>query len=114
MSLIQVLKKDFWDFDKIILKRFKSSKLIFVGFTGLFFTNYFLASNFPKQNFLIDILPYTYLSFIIGLLLITYYWIKIKFKTKINFILSIVISIFLIIIWIIFSIPFFIDTKIFN
>ena len=111
MSIKDILKKDFWDKDKIILKRFKSSKFIFIIMSFLFFVNFFLLSNFPKINILAFILPITYVSFITWLLLITYYSLKIKFKEKINLFFSIILSVILIVIWVILSIPFLIDSK---
>lgn len=111
MSLKDILKKDFWNSNKLITKRFKSSKLLFIVMWLLFFLDYFLFSNFPDNNFLINILPILYVWFIVSLLLITYYSIKTKFWEKINKIISIIILILLFIILLIFSIPFLVDSK---
>jgi len=111
MKIKDIINKDFSDNDKIILKRFKSSKFIFIIMSFIFFINFFLLSNFPQTNILGSILPITYVSFITWLLLITYYSLKIKFKEKMNSVISIIVWIILIILWIIFSIPFLIDYK---
>jgi len=111
MRLKDILKKDFWNSNKLITKRFKSSKLLFIVMWLLFFLDYFLLSNFPDNNFLINILPILYVWFIVSLLLITYYSIKIKFWEKINNIISTIILILLFIILLIFSIPFLVDSK---
>ena len=111
MPIKDVLKKDFWNSDKLILKRFKSSKFIFIIMWLLFFLNYFLLSNFLKSEIFSEILPLTYVCFVTSIILITYYAIKIKFKEKINIISSIVLGIILIIIWLILSIPFLVDSK---
>lgn len=111
MTIKDVLKKDFWNSDKLILKRFKSSKFLFIIMWFLFFLDFFLLSNFPKTNFFNLILPILYVCFIVSLLFITYYSIKIKFKEKINLIYSIIIWIILLIIWLILSIPFLVDSK---
>jgi len=84
MTIKDVLKKDFQDDNKLTLKRFKSSKFLFIAMSLSFFLNYFFLSNFPLDNFLIIILPITYILFIISLLLLTYFSLKIKFNNKIK------------------------------
>ena len=111
MTIKDVLKKDFWNPDKLILKRFKSSKFIFIIMSFIFFLDYFFLSYFPNNNFLALVLPILYVLFLTELILITYYSIKIKFKEKINLIYSIIIWIILLIIWLILSIPFLVDSK---
>jgi hypothetical protein len=111
MTIKDVLKKDFWNSDKLILKRFKSSKFLFIIVWFLFFLDFFLLSNFPKVEFFVLILPFLYICFIVSLLLITYYSIKIKFKEKINLISSIILTVILAIIWLTLSIPFLVDSK---
>ncbi len=111
MWIKDLIKKDFWNNDKLILKRFKSSKLIFVWMSFLFFLNYFLLSNFPENSLFVVTLPSIYIWFILSILLITFYSVKIYFKNKFNTIIYIVFWIFLTIILTIFSIPFLIDSK---
>ena len=112
MAIKDVLKKDFWNSDKLILKRFKSSKFIFIIMTFIFFLDYFFLSYFPNNNIFALILPILYVWFLTGLILITYYSIKIKFKEKLNLVYSIILWAILVIIWLILSIPFLIDSKI--
>jgi len=107
MTLKDILKKDFNNSEKLTLKRFKSSKLLFIVMWLLFFLNYFFLSNFPDNNILLILLPIIYIWFITSLLLITYYSLKIKFWDKAKFTI-----ILLIIMWIILSVPFVIDFKV--
>ncbi|MDQ7008733.1 MAG: hypothetical protein Q9M94_00395 [Candidatus Gracilibacteria bacterium] len=111
MTIKDVLRKDFSNSNKLTLKRFKSSKLIFVFMSLLFFLNYFFVSNFPENSFLIKILPIIYIGFITSLLFLTYYSIKKKFKENINNILLIIIIILLIIIGVIFSLAFLVNFE---
>lgn len=111
MSIKDILKKDFWNSSKLILKRFKSSKLIFIVMWLLFFTVFFLFSNFPDSTLLAKFVPIFWIGFIISILLLSYYFIKIFFIKNRNVIFSIVIWVILIILWIILSITFLIDNK---
>ena len=112
MKLKDVLRKNFWNEETLILKRFKSAKFFFAIAGIIFFMNYFLVANFPKNDLFIKFLPSLYVVFIISSILLTYFSIKKKFLWKINNSLFIVLLIILIIIWIIFALPFLIDNKI--
>ena len=84
MKLKDVLKKNFSNNETLILKRFKSAKFVFAIMAMLFFLNYFLVANFPKNDFFILFLPSLYLGFITSSVLFTYFSIRHKFFGKIN------------------------------
>ncbi len=98
------IKKKFADFQTITLYRYESSKNIFVYLTLAFFMNYFFVWAKFFDNVFIITLPYVYFWFLISFCFFVYFYFKTNFDIKKTY--ELLLSIFLILAFLIFTIPF--------
>lgn len=107
MWLSASVKKKFSNDKTLMIERLSASKFSFIMSSLLFFVNYFLVSaQFGYKDFLIYILPYTYIVFLLSFIFYTYYLIKTKLYWKINTVVFLIFLGILLIIWSILSISF--------
>ena len=107
------IKDSFSDSKNIIEVRYMISRVVFLFFALVFFINYF----FVWASFYLDLfsltLPFSYIFFLLSLLLFIYFFAKKKFLYKINFIFEVFFVILLFVIFTIFLVPFVFEDFIF-
>ncbi len=98
------LKDYFSDKQKILSVRYKSSKLLFILMTFIFFLDYFFVWAQFYYNFFIRILPYTYLLYLVSFLFYIFFFFKSKIFIKFKWnIAEIIFLMFLILLFLLFS-----------
>ena len=79
------VKKKFSEPKTLLNVRFSASKFAFTMSSLIFFVNYYLVSDqFGTREFLLYMLPFTYVSFLLSFVFFTYYVIKSQFYWKLN------------------------------
>jgi len=107
MWLSAAVKKKFSNPKMLLSERLSASKFSFIVSSLLFFVNYFLVSaQFGAKDFLIFILPFTYIAFVLSFIFYTYYIIKNKLFWKLNTAIFLILLVILLLIWTVLSISF--------
>lgn len=84
MGLKETIKEKFNDPKVISEKRLKSSRVVLIMFTFLFFLNFFLVGANFYYDLLIVTLPYTYFFFLFNLFLYSLILIKLRFPEEVS------------------------------
>jgi hypothetical protein len=113
MSFKDSVKKDFTNKDKINKLRYKSSKLIFVLVSLLFFLAFFLYWAGLFQPIIPQIVSILYILLIISLFIFVYFWGISIFKTKINWVYKYILIAILLILLVIFTFPIIVEWWLF-
>jgi len=99
MSFKEKLKKDFWNPNTKLLLRYKSSKIILVISSLLFFISFHFVWALFYSDIFISLLSIFYVIFLTSLMLFLYLFVKQVFWSKLNFIYTTIFLIFLLLIY---------------